>query len=135
MAVAGLGAGALLAPGVAQAGDTCYSGGFCWYTYYNQTGGRGSVTQYSGWIGMSSHVDNTASSYNAQTYDGDCQNNGQPVVQLADTYYDRKWISTVATYSGQAQNTFNTIYVYDTGLGYGYQKNMVQLFNLVQNIC
>ncbi|MFE9205617.1 hypothetical protein [Micromonospora sp. NPDC007230] len=117
-------------PGTAQAADTCYVGAFCWYSLTSQGGTRGSQTQYtSGWVRMSSLVDNSESSYNAQYADAKCLGQGRPYVYLSDTYLSARTTALVAISQGEKKNTFNPI---STNNG---SKNMNNLFNDIWNAC
>ncbi|GAB3819081.1 hypothetical protein [Micromonospora zhanjiangensis] len=117
-------------PVAAQAADTCYTGAFCWYYLTNQSSTRGSQTQYtSGWARMSSLVDNSESSYNAQYADSHCVGQGRPYVYLSDTYLSARTTALVAISQGEKKNTFNPIGT-DNG-----SKNMNNLFNDIWNAC
>lgn len=118
-------------PGAAQAADTCYTGAFCWYSSTYQSGSRAARTQYTnGWIAMSSLVDDSESSYNAQYSDSLCAGHGgRPYVYLSDTYLSARTTALVATSQGSKKDTFNPI---STNNG---SMNMNNLFNDFWNAC
>jgi hypothetical protein len=135
LAAAGLAIGATLvldaAPAVANNATNCASGYFCFYSSTGFGGSRGTQFAYtSGWVRMSSLVDDSESSWDAQTADGaHCVNDLNPFVYLSDTYLSTRWLSFVGGSAGANNWTFGSM---PTSQG---QLNMNNRYNDIWNLC
>jgi hypothetical protein len=118
-------------PAAANSATNCSSGYFCFYASTGFGGSRGTQFAYtSGWVRMSSLVDDSESSWDSQTPDGGhCVNDLNPFVYLSDTYLSTRWITFVGGSNGANNSTFGSM---PTSQG---QLNMNNRYNDIWNLC
>jgi hypothetical protein len=129
---------AVVTPSAAQAGSFmgCSDGHFCWYAGTNYSGYIGAQYFYTdGYVRMSSLVDNSESSVERQTADGNCYHvegiyiYRRPWVYLKDTSPSTDWVSRLGKNFDQRTPDFNGI---STNHG---RLNMRNRFNDIWNWC
>ena len=108
----------IVSPTAAQAGspNVCTDGLFCWWSRTNYDGEIGWQYSYtSGYVRMPSLVDNSESSVERQTADGNCYHvDGiyiyrRPWVYLKDTSPSTDWVSRLGKNYDQRTPNFNGI--------------------------